>query len=288
MTLFLHLAHRALRAFLGSLVAVVALFLVVDFAENASAFHGPNWGRWALELYANKAAVVAWQTGPAALLLAAAVTASGLRRTREYTAMRALGLGPWRVALPVLAVALADGGRLEPAGGGESMQLVLRGGAIHREEPAGDYVVASFARATLAVGLGGALGERNRLTGSPFELRADEIGALAAERGARNPEEGRRWRAFLHRRIAGPAGILAFALLAVPIAASRRGGRAFGYAATLLSVVGYYSVMRLGEGLAQRGVLAPWVGPHLANLVGAAVGILAVLLMSRRGAGAVR
>ncbi len=107
MTLFLHLAGRAFRAFLGSLVAVVALFLVVDFAENASAFRGPEWGRWALELYAHKAAVVAWQTGPAALLLAAAVTASGLRRTREYTAMRALGLGPWRVAGPVLAVALA-------------------------------------------------------------------------------------------------------------------------------------------------------------------------------------
>lgn len=107
MTLFLHLAHRALRAFLGSLAAVVALFLVVDFAENASAFRGPDWARWALELYANKAAVVAWQTGPAALLLAAAVTASGLRNTREYTAMRALGLGPWRVAAPVLAVAVA-------------------------------------------------------------------------------------------------------------------------------------------------------------------------------------
>ena len=109
MTLFLHVAHRALRAFLGSLAAVVGLFLVVDFAENASAFRGPDWGRWALELYANKVAVVAWQIGPAALLLAAAVTASGLRRTREYTAMRSLGLGPWRVAGPVLAVAVAAG-----------------------------------------------------------------------------------------------------------------------------------------------------------------------------------
>ncbi|GEJ56363.1 LptF/LptG family permease [Anaeromyxobacter diazotrophicus] len=105
MTLFLHLARRALVAFAGSLAAVVALFLVVDFAENASAFSGPGWVRAALELYANRAAAVAYQTAPAAMLLAAAVTASGLRRTREYTALRALGLGPWRVALPVLAVA---------------------------------------------------------------------------------------------------------------------------------------------------------------------------------------
>jgi lipopolysaccharide export system permease protein len=104
-TLFLHLARRALVAFVGSLTAVVGLFLVVDFAENASIFHGEGWVSAVLWLYANRAAVVVYQTAPAAMLLAAAVTASDLRRTREYTAMRALGLGPWRVAGPVLAVA---------------------------------------------------------------------------------------------------------------------------------------------------------------------------------------
>ncbi len=106
MILFAHVARRAAGAFLASLVGVVALFLVVDFAENASVFHGPRWGIAVLELYANKSAVVAYQTAPAAMLLAAAVTVSGLRRTREYTALRALGLGPWRVAAPILAVAL--------------------------------------------------------------------------------------------------------------------------------------------------------------------------------------
>jgi lipopolysaccharide export system permease protein len=104
-TLFLHIAGRALLAFLGALIAVVALFLVVDFAEHSSVFSGPGWLRAVLELYANRAAVVAYQTAPAAMLLAAAVTASDLRRTREYTAMRALGLGPAAVVAPVLAVA---------------------------------------------------------------------------------------------------------------------------------------------------------------------------------------
>jgi lipopolysaccharide export system permease protein len=104
--LFLHVARRALTAFLGALAAVVLLFLAVDFAENASAFRGPGWVAAAAAIYLNRAAFVAWQTAPAAMLLAAALTASGLRRTREYTAMRALGLGPWRVAAPALAVAL--------------------------------------------------------------------------------------------------------------------------------------------------------------------------------------
>jgi len=112
LTLFLHLARRALLAFLGSQAAVVALFLAVDFAENASIFRGHGWVGAAALIYAHKAAAVAWQTAPAAMLLACALTASGLRHTREYTAMRALGLGPWRVAAPALAVALLAAGAM--------------------------------------------------------------------------------------------------------------------------------------------------------------------------------
>ena len=47
MTLFLHLARRALVAFLGALAAVVILFLAVEFAEGASAFQGAG----AIEFY---------------------------------------------------------------------------------------------------------------------------------------------------------------------------------------------------------------------------------------------
>ena len=54
MTLFLHLARRALIAFASSLAAVVILFLVVDFAENARIFNGAGWMRAVLELYRAK------------------------------------------------------------------------------------------------------------------------------------------------------------------------------------------------------------------------------------------
>ncbi len=190
-------------------------------------------------------------------------------------------------AAPLLA--LAAGGRLEPAGPAESMRLVLDRGELHREEAGvGEYFIADFRRASITVGLGSALGERNRLSGSPFELTLGEVASLARERGKVDPDEGRRWSTFLHRRIAGPLGILAFALLAVPIAASRRGGRAFGYVATLLSVLGYYAVLRLGEGLSHRGAVPVWVGPNLANLLFAVAGVLLVVAMERRGPGAVR
>ncbi len=146
MTLFLHLARRAAVAFLAALAAVVALFLVVDFAENASAFRGPGWIPAVLDLYANRAGVVAWQVAPAAMVLAAAVTASGLRRTGEWTAMRALGLGPWRLALPVLAVALLAAGAFVAFGdtlvtrAGQRADAIMaerfhRGGFGHAQEP---------------------------------------------------------------------------------------------------------------------------------------------------------
>ena len=62
-----------------------------------------------LELYANKAVVVVRLVAPAAMLLGASVAVSTFRKTREYTAMRAVGLGPWRLAVPVLAVTFGLG-----------------------------------------------------------------------------------------------------------------------------------------------------------------------------------
>lgn len=106
MTLFFHIARRAFLAFLGALVAVILLFLVVEASENTNVFHGPGWLAGALEFYLNRAAAVAWQTAPAAMLLGASLTGSSLRHTREYDAMRALGFGPWRVAVPILSVAV--------------------------------------------------------------------------------------------------------------------------------------------------------------------------------------
>lgn len=110
MILFRYVAWRALLATLAAQAGVMAIYLAVDFVDNASAFTGPGWGWAVLELYANKSAVVAYQTAPAALLLGASIAASGLRQTREWTALRSVGLGPWRLAVPILAVALGIGG----------------------------------------------------------------------------------------------------------------------------------------------------------------------------------
>jgi len=181
-------------------------------------------------------------------------------------------------------LALAQGGHLEPTGAGEGMELELDQGEIHREELQSDeYFSGHFSAATITLGLGAALSDRNRLIGSPFELGPREI--VARARAAKEPETARRWWTFLHRRIAGPVAIVAFALLAVPLGMAHRGGRAFGYTATLLAVIAYYALLRLGEGLSSRGTLAAWMGPHLPNVATALLGVALVALVELRGLG---
>jgi len=188
-------------------------------------------------------------------------------------------------AAPLLA--LAQGGRLEPAGAGERMELHLETGEIHREELQTDeYFFGHYQKGTITLGLGAALSDRNRLIGSPFELGPHEI--MARARAAKEPETVRRWWTFLHRRIAGPVAILAFALLAVPVGVARRGGRAFGYAVTLLVVIAYYAILRVGEGLSTRGALSAWLGPNLPNIAAALLGVALIALVELRGPGAVR
>jgi lipopolysaccharide export system permease protein len=107
--LFRYVARRTLAATLAALGGVVAIYLAVDFVDNSAGFGGAGWIPAVLELYANKAAVVVRLVAPAAMLLGASVAISTFRKTREYTAMRAVGLGPWRLAVPVLVITLGLG-----------------------------------------------------------------------------------------------------------------------------------------------------------------------------------
>jgi lipopolysaccharide export system permease protein len=141
--LFTYVARRVLGATLLSLAAVVGVFLAVDFVDASARFSGPGVVGAVLELYANKAAVVAYQVAPAALLLGAAIAVSGLRQTREWTALRSVGIGPWRVAAPVLAVALLfaiSGIVLYDAAGVRAAERVEEIQAVRFGRGAGSYV----------------------------------------------------------------------------------------------------------------------------------------------------
>jgi lipopolysaccharide export system permease protein len=104
-----HIAARAAWAVLAALVGVVTIYLAVDYVDNSHSYTGEGAFAAVLELYANMAVVVVRQVAPAAMLLGAGVAISGLRQTREYTALRAAGLGPSFVTGPVVAVVLLFG-----------------------------------------------------------------------------------------------------------------------------------------------------------------------------------
>jgi lipopolysaccharide export system permease protein len=100
------------RLFAATLGGVVLIYLVIDFADRAHGYRGVAWGKAVLELYANKAAVVAYQLAPAALIIAAALLVTQLARRGELTALFALGVRPLRLAVPVAVFAVTLGSAL--------------------------------------------------------------------------------------------------------------------------------------------------------------------------------
>lgn len=183
---------------------------------------------------------------------------------------------------PVLA--LAHGGRIEPLGKGDDMRLVLDRGEVHREQArSADYVVAEFGRAELMVGLGRTLSDPGRR-----ELTLDELRERARPAPGRPLRDVLRMQAYLGRKIAAALALLPFALLAVPLGAARRAGRAFGVIATFGAVVAHYLLLRGSEVLSLRGVVPAYLGMQIPTVGLSLVALVLIVLQARRGPGAVR
>jgi lipopolysaccharide export system permease protein len=188
---------------------------------------------------------------------------------------------------PVLA--LARQGRLVPVGAGEAMVLELQQGEVHREEAASqDYVWAAFERASLSLGLGTTLSDQNSIAGSTKALTTDELLERSVPGPGRDASEALGFQVALARRISIPFAVLGFALIAVPVAALRRGGRAAGIGATVAGVLIHYLLLRAGEILAEARALPPLLALQLPNVVLLAIGLALCAVLARKGPGAVR
>lgn len=190
---------------------------------------------------------------------------------------------------PVLA--LARRGQLEPVGQGQDMQLGLEDGELHRQDVQSEgYAIAEFDRAEMVLGLGGGFAARAEGLGrNAREVTLAETRQQIADAYAQGkPEQAWYIEGNLHRKIAAALVVVSFALLGVPLGASSRAGRAFGAGATLLIMVAHYILLRAGQILVQKGTAPPWLGLELGNGVVAAVGLLLLWRLARRGTGAVR
>ena len=97
--------------FFGLLGGVLVVFLVGDFSDKLNTYIDRPVADVAL-LYWYKLLLAIHQLTPAAMLLAAGVSASTLRKRGEWTAMQALGLSRWVIVFPVAVVAVCSAAAL--------------------------------------------------------------------------------------------------------------------------------------------------------------------------------
>ena len=164
------------------------------------------------------------------------------------------------VARDAIVIADREQGKLE---------LHLRDGSMHESPPgqAGSYTLSAFGQRDFSVAVTDAAAAR-----SPAPVNAERpLRALLAQQGP----EARGAAIEIHRRLAFPAACLAFALVALPLAARpRRGSRAGGFLLALLLICGYYVIFTVGVGLARDGLLPAWLGIWAPDIVLTAVGLL--------------
>ncbi len=103
MTLFFYVFKDFFKYVLGTLCLTVFLFVMFDFIHKTTGYipkYRPS--TWLLaKLYFFQIPLLLVQSIPIASLLASVITMVLLSRTNEVTAMRAVGMGPLRVGLPV-------------------------------------------------------------------------------------------------------------------------------------------------------------------------------------------
>jgi lipopolysaccharide export system permease protein len=108
LTLRRYVMRLYLSAVALSALAVLLIFLVIDFGDRLKVYVGHRISE-VLELYCLKTCVTFAQLMPLALLLAAGLTLTVLERRGELRAMRALGISPKAIVASLLLCAMPLG-----------------------------------------------------------------------------------------------------------------------------------------------------------------------------------
>lgn len=104
MTLYFYILREYLKYALGTLILCLFLFVLFDFIHKTTRYfptYNPTTSQ-IFKLYYYMLPSQFIQALPIASLLAAVASMAMLARGNELTAMRAIGMGPWMVAIPLL------------------------------------------------------------------------------------------------------------------------------------------------------------------------------------------
>lgn len=105
MTLFIYVLRDFFRYVISTLFLCIFLFMLFDFIHKTTNYiprYNPS-SELLLKLYVYQLPNLIAQALPIASLLASVITMVLLSRTNEVTAMRAAGMGPSRIGLPIIA-----------------------------------------------------------------------------------------------------------------------------------------------------------------------------------------
>jgi lipopolysaccharide export system permease protein len=165
----------------------------------------------------------------------------------------------------------AERARVEPWPDRNALGLKLERGEAHQLGSDGVYTVAGFARGQLNLDLEWLVSVKARFVAEAERLSAEEL--LRRSDDDSRPERERRVLAVTwHRRFAVPLAALLFSVWGTVLAA---GGGLRGWqrtlAAALLSVTGYYLLLRLGDALAHAGAAPPALAAWLPDALLAAL-----------------
>jgi lipopolysaccharide export system permease protein len=106
-----YVARLTAGIFVSMALGLVALFLVIDFGDWLRIYTGKP-AIDVLTLYWYRSHVALVQFAPAALVIAAGLSITVVRRRGEWTALRALGASPLTLIRPVVLVCAVAGGAL--------------------------------------------------------------------------------------------------------------------------------------------------------------------------------
>ena len=153
-----------------------------------------------------------------------------------------------------------------------NLSFQLFNGSIHRfDQQTSDYQYALFNSYTMNIQLA-------EVDDDDFKIKYREMDTLSLIRLA----EERRKRNLsaitinveIHKRFAFPFACIVFGLLGISLGTSwHRGGRSYGFVASLIIVFFYYLFLNIGENLAKSGFFFGWLGIWLPNIVLGALGI---------------
>lgn len=182
-------------------------------------------------------------------------------------------------------VTVADRGLLRLDEAGERVVLELENAYTHEVDfnsPA-SYEISFNRRTEQVLEDEFTSSQRNRISATK-EVREQTLSELIALR--RDPESSDELRNLalveMHKKFSIPTACLVFGLIALPLGFNnRRGGKASGFAVSILVILVYYVMISNGEEAARFGKAPAWIAMWLPNLIMAALGILLLVRKNR-------